>query len=64
MNQIVVHCRDKELVGMAHKIKSPALIFPDDDGAVQTESKQAFRSTQNASNKLLQIFKKTEFYTD
>jgi len=30
----VVHSRDNEEVGVAHEIKSPASIFPEDDGAV------------------------------
>jgi len=31
---IVVYSRDNQEVGMAHEVKSPAFIFPDDDGAV------------------------------
>jgi len=30
----VIHSRDSKRVGMAHKIMSPASIFPDHDGVV------------------------------
>jgi len=31
---IVVHSKDDQEVGVAHEVKSPASIFPEDDGAV------------------------------
>jgi len=58
---LVVHSRDDEDKESDLKVK-PATIFLDDDGAVKTKPKQAFRSTWNTFNKLLQNFKNYLFY--
>ena len=70
---IVVYSRDHKGVGMAHEIISPQkklrflLTTIRQYWLGETKPKQAFRSTQNAFNKLLRNFKKyylTEFSTD
>ena len=70
---IVVHSRDDEEVGVAHKVKSPENQPQFSQTTMgqywlgKTKPKQAFRSTRNAFNKLPQNFLKvylTEFFTD
>jgi len=69
----VVHSRDNEEVGMAHKVKllknQPQLIQTTmgQYWLGETKPKEALRSTQNAFNKLPQNFLKiylAEFSTD
>ena len=70
---IVVYSKDHKGVGVAHEIVSPKkqpqfpLTTIRKYWLSETKPKQAFRSTQNAFNKLLRNFKifyLTEFSTD
>jgi len=64
---IVVHNRDDQEVGMAHKVKSPenqpqfSQMTMGQYWLGKTKPKQAFRSTQNAFKKLLRNLKKNLF---
>jgi len=61
---IVVHSRDYQEVGVAHKVKSPKNQPQFSQTTIRqywlgkTKPKQAFRSTRNAFKKLLRNFKK------
>jgi len=57
----VVHSRDDEGIGMAHKIvssKKPAQTMTGQHWLGKTKPKKVFRLTQNAFKKLLRKFKK------
>ena len=58
---MVVHSRDDEEVGVAHKAPKTSLNFPRQQWAGKTKPKQAFRWTRNAFKKLSQNFNYLNF---
>jgi len=60
----VVHSRDDQEVGVAHKVKSPASIFPNDNGTGKTKPSDQPKMLSKACHRILIFFYLTEFSTD